>query len=79
MDEKYKEWEEQQKQIDAELAHIDISGAPPEEEPARQMYFIKKVRQIVLKRSREIGRPLFSHLVTFGCEMNTEYKKARTR
>ena len=44
MDAKYKEWEERQKQIDEELAHIDITKEPPTEEPARQMYFIKKAR-----------------------------------
>lgn len=76
MDAKYKEWEEKQKQIDAELAHIDITKEPPTEEPARQMYFIKKARQIVLKKEQELGRPLFSCLVTFGCEMNAERKTA---
>lgn len=76
MDAKYKEWEEKQKQIDAELAHIDITKEPPTEEPERQMYFIKKARQIVLKKAQELGRPLFSCLVTFGCEMNVERKTA---
>lgn len=49
---------------------IDLTQAPPEDEPARQYYFIAKCRQYVKAESERLGRPLFSVTVTFGCQMN---------
>ena len=49
---------------------IDISGSPPENELERQYYFIAKCRQYVKKESKRLGRPLFSVVTTFGCQMN---------
>ena len=46
---------------------IDMTHEPPAEEPARQHYFIAKTRQIVKKKSEELGRPLTLAVVTFGC------------
>ena len=34
---------------------IDITGNPPEEEPARQYYFIAKCRQYVKQESEAAG------------------------
>ncbi|MCM1087837.1 MAG: tRNA (N6-isopentenyl adenosine(37)-C2)-methylthiotransferase MiaB [Muribaculaceae bacterium] len=48
----------------------DLTQHPPEQEPERQYYFIKKCREIVKKKSEELGRPLFAATVTFGCQMN---------
>ena len=62
--------------IEEKLAGIDITKEPPTEEPARQYYFIKKCREIVKKKSDEIGRPLTACSVTFGCQMNAEPKTA---
>ncbi len=56
-------------EIEKIIDGIDLSKPAPEEEPARQYYFIKKARQIVKKRSKELGRPLFCNIVTFGCQM----------
>ena len=53
-----------------DLDKIDISGPPPTTEPDRQYYFMAKCRQIVKKKSAELGRPLFCHTKTFGCQMN---------
>lgn len=50
--------------------NIDITQEPPTEEPARQYYFIAKARQIVKKKSEELGRPLTSVVVTFGWQMH---------
>ena len=54
--------------IEKILAGIDTTKEPPTEEPARQYYFIKKAREIVKKRSEELGRPflisIFS-IITF--------------
>lgn len=42
----------------------------PEEEPARQRFFIKKCRELLQKREQELGRKLTFHDQTFGCQMN---------
>lgn len=49
---------------------IDITQEPPEEEPARQYYFIAKCRKYVKEESERLGRPLFAVVRTFGCQMN---------
>ena len=64
--------------IEKILAGIDTTKEPPSEEPARQYYFIKKAREIVKKRSDELGRPLFCHTVTFGCQMNVVSQTRQT-
>lgn len=58
---------------------IDITQEPPEEEPARQYYFIAKCRKYVKEESERLGRPLFAVVRTFGCQMNTEYEKGSVR
>ena len=52
------------------LDEIDLSVQPPAEEPARQYYFIAKLRQIVSEKSAAAGRQLTSCIHTFGCQMN---------
>ena len=49
---------------------IDLTQAPPEDEPARQYYFIAKCRRYVEAESRRLGRPLTAAVITFGCQMN---------
>lgn len=49
---------------------IDITGNPPEQEPARQYYFIAKCRQYVKKETEAAGHALSAAVVTFGCQMN---------
>ena len=39
-------------------------------EPERQYYFMKKLQGIVEERKRQLGRPLFANITTFGCQMN---------
>ena len=53
-----------------EIEKQDLSQDPPEEEPQRQFWFIKKLRGIVKKKSEELGRPLSACTVTMGCQMN---------
>ena len=48
----------------------DLTKEPPTEEPDRQYYFMKKCREIVKKKSEELGRPLTCSLTSFGCQMN---------
>ncbi len=52
----------------------DLTLPPPEREPQRQYYFIKKCREIVKKKSEELGRPLYACSVCMGCQMNTEHE-----
>lgn len=56
--------------LEAILKDIDISKTPPEAEPERQYYFMKKCRAYVQEKSEELGRPLTASTVTFGCQMN---------
>ena len=57
-------------EIEARLAGIDITLPPPETEPDRQYYFIKKLRTVVEEKKKELGRPLYANITTFGCQMN---------
>ena len=52
------------------LESIDITKEAPTEEPVRQYYFIKKCREYVASKSKELGRPLTFAVITFGCQMN---------
>ena len=49
---------------------IDITKEPPEDDTARQYYFIEKAKAYVQRESEELGRPLTFCVTTFGCQMN---------
>ncbi len=49
---------------------INIDSKPPEDEPARQYYFMAKCRRYVKAESERLGRPLTAAVITFGCQMN---------
>ena len=49
---------------------FDLTQTPPVEEPARQYYYMEKLRGLVADQSRDLGRPLTAAVVTFGCQMN---------
>ena len=49
---------------------INIDSKPPEDEPARQYYFMAKCRRYVKAESERLGRPLTAAGITFGCQMN---------
>ena len=55
-----------------DLDKIEINAEPPEEEPARQYYFMAKCRKYVKEESERLGRPLFAAVRTFGCQMNAK-------
>ena len=48
----------------------DIPDVPPQEEPERQYYFMKKARMYVNQMEQELKRPLTFFVKTFGCQMN---------
>ena len=62
--------ETERTRVNAILADIDLNSAPPIEEPARQYYYIKKCREVIKKKSEELGRPLYACSVCMGCQMN---------
>ena len=53
-------------EIDKIIDNMDLNQEPPAQEPERQYWFIKKARQLVQEKSKELGRPLFSSIATFG-------------
>ena len=56
--------------IKAQMDPIDTTLPAPEREPERQFYFMKKCREIIHAKEKELGRPLSADVVTFGCQMN---------
>ena len=56
--------------IKAQMDPIDTTLPAPEREPERQFYFMKKCREIIQAKEKELGRPLSADVVTFGCQMN---------
>ena len=57
-------------QLESKLNQIDINNNPPIEEPLRQYYFTKKVKQYMQKLEQKKGRKLTACVTTFGCQMN---------
>ena len=57
-------------QNDMSLETIDIKGAVPEEETARQFYFMAKAAVHVAALEKELGRKPTCCVTTFGCQMN---------
>ena len=55
---------------EAMLDTIEMTEEAPEQEPARQQWYMKKARMLVQKQSQELGRPLRAMVKTFGCQMN---------
>lgn len=55
-----------------DLDKIDITGEAPEQEPQRQYYFMAKCKELVQKKSKQLGRPLTMCTHTFGCQMNAK-------
>ncbi len=47
-----------------------IYGEAPVKEPARQLYFIEKCRNIIENEEKRLGRKLKKCVCTFGCQMN---------
>ena len=48
----------------------DINSPAPENEPARQAWFLARARLLTQRRMEEAGRPLTFRVETFGCQMN---------
>ena len=58
-------------EIDKLIDSMDLTKEPPVKEPERQYWFMKKARQLVQEKEKELGRPLTACTVTFGCQMNS--------
>ncbi len=57
-------------EMEARLAEVDLTLPPPEREPERQYYFIRRLREWADHRKEELGRTLTANITTFGCQMN---------
>lgn len=56
---------------DINATYEEILLCPPEEEPARQFYFIERCREILDNQLMTAGKDKFTfHIATFGCQMN---------
>lgn len=49
------------------IEKMDMTVAPPETEPERQYYFIRKLQLWMEERKAQLGRPLTACVTTFGC------------
>ncbi len=58
------------REIEEKIAKMDITQAPPEQEPERQYYFIRKLQLWMEEKKKEKGRALTACVTTFGCQMN---------
>ena len=63
MDKKhYWEWENR-------VPEIQGDGIPAEE-PARQLYYIERSKELIKEMEKRLGRSIYCKIVTFGCQMN---------
>lgn len=58
------------KEMEERIERIDLTLPPPETEPERQYYFIRLLQGWAETRKKELGRPLYANITTFGCQMN---------
>ncbi len=49
---------------------LNLKAAAPDEEPARQYYYMELLKKIISDKSLKAGRRLTYHIQTFGCQMN---------
>lgn len=52
------------------MNYIEIVNGAPQEEPARQFYFIEELKKWYENKSKELGRGLTANIQTLGCQMN---------
>ncbi len=53
-----------------DFTEIDLTGQPPADETKRQYYFMGKIREMLIRDTTLLGRPVTYCLQTFGCQMN---------
>ncbi|MBE5927334.1 MAG: tRNA (N6-isopentenyl adenosine(37)-C2)-methylthiotransferase MiaB [Lachnospiraceae bacterium] len=54
-----------------DLDTINFDGEPPVDDTARQFYYMAGCKEIIDKKTKEIGRKLTACVKTFGCQMNS--------
>lgn len=65
-----------EKDFEQILENIDLNAPAPTEEPMRQYYYMKQLKEYVRNKSEELGRPLQACNKVFGCQMNLELMTA---
>lgn len=58
------------KEIQNIIDNLDMTAPPPQKEPQRQYYFIRKLQLWMEEKKKEKGRNLTACVTTFGCQMN---------
>ena len=49
-----------------------VTPEKAENETLRQYAFMRMARQLIEEKEKELGRPLYFCVVTFGCQMHPE-------
>ncbi len=57
-------------EIEELVDNIDVNIGIPEGDKERQYYFMKKCREYIANKEKELGRKLTACVNTFGCQMN---------
>lgn len=54
------------------MTYDQVCSAAPEEEAARQVFFMDRCRELLVERRERLGKEVLTfHLETFGCQMNS--------
>lgn len=58
------------KEIEEAVNNVDLAAGIPEDEKARQYYYMAKCQKWLKKKEQKLGRKLTACVSTFGCQMN---------
>ena len=58
------------KEIEEAVNNVDLAVGIPEDEKARQYYYMAKCQKWLKKKEQKLGRKLTACVSTFGCQMN---------
>ena len=56
--------------FNSDLNKIDTNAVPPSDKTQRQYYYMAKMKKVIEEKSKELDRPLYCCIQTFGCQMN---------
>ena len=59
-----------EKELEQKVEEIDLHMPVPEHEEERQLYYLKKCRELLREQAGAMGRKMTFCVTTFGCQMN---------
>lgn len=59
-----------ERELEQKVEEIDLHMPVPEQEEERQLYYLKKCRELLREQSGAAGRKMTFCVTTFGCQMN---------